>query len=151
MVWIMKETMWRRKTVTSLFELNIYRSAGNEGWEALLRPPRNPFYSRLLDRYLKTTWQFFLHLRYLLHGLHENPIYVFTEKKFCGQFPISNFQFPISTIMCLWAIYIFPGLGQIFSCSRIRRPIMVIYKSLTDTWMLIWDWCRAIPFLGIFV
>ncbi len=42
---------------------------------------------------------------------------------------------PISTFMCLWVIYIFPGLINIFSCNRIGRPIMGIYKSLTDTWM----------------
>ncbi len=42
---------------------------------------------------------------------------------------------PISTYMCLWAIYIFPGLIHIFSCSRIGRPMVGLYKSLTDTWM----------------
>ncbi len=42
---------------------------------------------------------------------------------------------PISTFMCLWAIYIFPGLVHMFSCSTIDRPILKICNCLTDIWV----------------
>jgi hypothetical protein len=42
---------------------------------------------------------------------------------------------PISIFKCLWGIYIVPRSVHIFSCSRIGRPIVGIYKSLTETWM----------------
>ncbi len=58
---------------------------------------------------------------------NENPIYVFLFWELRGLSP--NFH------MCLWAIYIFPGSIQAFSCSRIGTPILEIYKSLTDIWV----------------
>ncbi len=60
----------------------------------------------------------------------ENSIYVFPEMKLC--------DLPIPTFLYLWAIYIFPGSVCLFGCSKIGRPFLGIYKSLTDTWM--WNW-----------
>ncbi len=60
---------------------------------------------------------------------------------------------PISTFICLWATYIDPRAIFIYiSSCRIGRPIVGIYKSLTDAWM--WKLelrPRDIPILGIFV
>jgi hypothetical protein len=43
---------------------------------------------------------------------------------------------PNSKFMNLWAIYLFPGSVHIFGCSKIDRPVLEIYKSLTD--MSVW-------------
>ncbi len=42
-------------------------------------------------------------------------------------------SFQIPTFMYLWAIYKFPESVCIFDCSKIGRPVLRIYKSLTDT------------------
>jgi hypothetical protein len=58
----------------------------------------------------------------------EITIHVFPEMKLHGLVSHSAFMF-------LWAIYIFPGSVCLFGCSKIGRPILGIYKSLTDKWM----------------
>jgi hypothetical protein len=42
---------------------------------------------------------------------------------------------PISTFMCLWAVYILSGSVHIFGCSKIDKPILEIYKCLTHTYV----------------
>ncbi len=56
-----------------------------------------------------------------------NSLYVFLFWELRGSAPISTF-------MCLWAIYIV-SIGPHISSSRKGRPIVGIYNSLTDTWM----------------
>ncbi len=41
---------------------------------------------------------------------------------------IVMFCLPISTLMYLWAIYIFPGSVCLFFCCQIGKPILGIYK-----------------------
>jgi hypothetical protein len=60
---------------------------------------------------------------------NENPIYVFLFWKLRGLSPNVHIHVSVSVL------YIFPGSVHIFSCSRIGRSIMGIYKSLADTWM----------------
>ncbi len=80
-------------------------------------------------------WQFFYYCR--THHLHcnENPIYVFPEKELRGLIPNFHIHVSVSDLQ-----YIFLGSVRIFSCSKIGRQIVGIYKSLTDPWIWKLDW-----------
>ncbi len=53
----------------------------------------------------------------------------------CSQNRNYDASVPIPTFKCLWAFYIFPGSVHILGCSKTDRPILEIYKSLTDIWV----------------
>ncbi len=55
--------------------------------------------------------------------------FIYSQKWNCAA------SFPIPTFMYLWAINIFSRSICLFGCSKIERPILGIYESLTDTWM----------------
>ncbi len=65
-------------------------------------------------------------LSYTAKKIHT--IYVFPEKKLRASVLFYTFMY-------LWAIYIFSRSVHLLSCSSIGKPIVGIYKSLTETWM----------------
>ncbi len=48
---------------------------------------------------------------------------------------LALFSIPTFLYLHICTIYIFPGTLCLFGCSKIGRSILVIHKSLTDTWM----------------
>jgi hypothetical protein len=99
------------------------------------------------------SWDFppsFLRVQYqLLYSCSRNPCvkwkiicvsvtYNCTAKKIwitSSQKLNSAALFLMSLCIHLWTIYIFPGSVYLFCCSQVGRPVVGIYKSLTDMWM----------------
>jgi hypothetical protein len=55
---------------------------------------------------------------------------------------------PISTFLCLWAIYILPRSVCLFCCRKISGLILESINRLQTHKCGNWDWGRAIPLLG---
>jgi hypothetical protein len=83
---------------------------------------------------MTTFWRIFHHEGKISPGCTATKSHLCIPRKGIAR-PQS--QFPYSCV-CERYIYIFPRLVHIYTCSRIGRPILGIYKSLTDTW--IWKW-----------
>ncbi len=84
----------------------------------------------------------------------QNANYTATAIPFIYSFSgNSTASTPISTFMCLWAIYIFPGSVYTYFLQQNRqthRGNIHIIRSQTHECGN-WDWGPDIPFLGIFV
>ncbi len=73
----------------------------------------------------------------------------YTGKKFgfmYSQKRICTASVPISTFLCLWAIYIFPRSVHLLSCSRIGKPIRWTYKNRSQK-----HECRSSPVAAQFL
>ncbi len=82
-------------------------------------------------------------MRFVLHCI-ETPIYVFLFWELRGPNPNFHIHLYVSDL-CISRI------GPHISCSRIGRPIVGIYESLTDTWMWKLELWPCSSFSGIFV
>jgi hypothetical protein len=104
--------------------------------------------------YKNKLWNIVKPPAFLIHASKTFLSYSATKIPFMNSFSGNcSATVPISTFVCLWAIYIIPGSGHIFSWNRIGdrwREYLYINRSQTHECGNR-DCGRAIPFLEIFV
>ncbi len=91
-------------------------------------------------------WAYKTNVRRLTMGNCSKQSHLYIPRKGNSAASVS-----ISSFMCLWMIYIFPGSIHTFSCSRIGRMIVGYVNHSQTHECGNWDWGRPIPFVGIFV
>ncbi len=81
---------------------------------------------------------------YALQSHNTKILNKYSQKRYCAV------SLPMSAFMCLWPLYLFPPSGLPILQENMWTDPGNIYVNRSQTHECgIWDWGRAIPFLGI--